>query len=51
MDGTGAICGKLFELALGIFAKKKVLRTLAAEAVVAMLHDMPPETFLQDDGE
>ena len=36
---------ELLETAIGIFSKRKVLRSLAAEAVVAMLECMPPKRF------
>lgn len=37
---------KLLETAIGIFRKRKVLRSLAAEAIVAMLECLPPQRFL-----
>ena len=41
-ESTGT---ELLETAIGIFSKRKVLRSLAAETVVAMLECMPPKRF------
>jgi len=49
--GEDEICQQLFDCAMTIFSRKKVLRTLAAEALVALLHQCEPETFLQHIGE
>ena len=36
---------ELLETAIGLFAKRKVLRSLAAQAVVALVEQMPPALF------
>lgn len=40
-----SVCAQLLETAIGLFAKRKVLRSLAAQAVVALVDQMPPALF------
>ena len=48
--GDDVVCQQLFESAMTIFSKKKVLRSLAAEALVAIMEQVQPETFLKHFG-
>lgn len=41
---------ELFDVVLDIFSRKKVLKSMAGEAVVAIMRQMPPDVFVSELG-